>query len=570
MINIWKNMNKELEKYLQLIKDNNVVKLNSDNLSLGGFYQFLDREAHKYSTYLSTPARVQWEITQQCNLSCRQCYINSKHFCRKNELDTRECLKLVERLKKINVLWIELQGGEPLIRKDLLKIVEKIKLENLNVRIATNGTLITEEIAKTLLKLLDSKNDSFQISLDGSSAKINDQIRGKGAFGKTINGIKICEKIGLRYSINTTLMDENIHDAYNIYKLIHDIGGADRFSFFTLMKVGRGKQLNFEFVEEGIRQFIKIKESEKKVKKPLVKGFIGYEKHIPGYKEAVEKVFRDKVIPVANRNSASISSMDIDCDGSVYPSSYLQISEFNAGNVRSSTLRQLWHTPKWQDLRKESHKICGKCQICDLFKFCGGGTITNSYLYAKNFCSSDTQCLYKPVIKVDNIIIRPPKKEDSGFLKRLWGNPKVMKYVGFPQGMKVSDEKVAKWIDRWQKSGQLRLIIEDSCKMVPIGEIGYREDSNFPFRHSGPVLALDIKIIPSYWGRGIAKKSLKKIIEKISLTNQYEFLQVTPNILNTKAIGLYKSLGFTEIGKTKSWVSEDGNVVNYQYMVLCK
>jgi len=563
-------MNKELEKYLQLIKDNNVVKLDPNNLSLGGFYQFLDREAHKYSTYLSVPARVQWEITQQCNLSCRQCYVNSKHFCWKDELDTKECLKLVEKLRRINVLWIELQGGEPLIRKDFLKIVEKIKLENLNVKIATNGTLITKEIAKTLFRLLDPKNDSFQISLDGSNAEINDRIRGKGAFEKTINGIKICKKIGLRYSINTTLMDENIHDAFNIYKLIHNIGGADRFSFFTLMKVGRGKQLNFALVEEGIRQFIKIKDFEKKVKKPSVRGYIGYEKHIPGYKETAEKVFGDKTIPVANRNSASISNMDIDCDGSVYPSSYLQIPEFNAGNVKSSTLRQLWNTPKWQDLRKESHKICGRCQICDLYNFCGGGTITNSYLHTKNFCSSDAQCLYEPVIKVDNIIIRRPKKEDSGFLKRLWGNPEVMKYVGFPQGMKVSDGKVAKWINEWQMSSQLRLIIEDSYKIVPIGEIGYREDNNFPFKHKGLVLALDIKIVPSYWGKGIAKKSLKKIIEKISLTNQYEFLQVTPNILNTKAVGLYKSLGFTEIGKTKSWVSKDGNIVNYQYMVLHK
>jgi len=205
-----------------------------------------------------------------------------------------------------------------------------------------------------------------------------------------------------------------------------------------------------------------------------------------------------------------------------------------------------------------------------LYNFCGGGTITNSYLHTKNFCSSDAQCLYEPVIKVDNIIIRRPKKEDSGFLKRLWGNPEVMKYVGFPQGMKVSDGKVAKWINEWQMSSQLRLIIEDSYKIVPIGEIGYREDNNFPFKHKGLVLALDIKIVPSYWGKGIAKKSLKKIIEKISLTNQYEFLQVTPNILNTKAVGLYKSLGFTEIGKTKSWVSKDGNIVNYQYMVLHK
>jgi len=564
-------MNEELKKYLCLVRDNNIIKLDPNSLSLGGFYQFLDREAHKYSTYLSAPARIQWEITQECNLSCRQCYINSKHFRRKNELNTRECFGLIKKLKKNNILWIELQGGEPLIRDDFLKIVEKIKIEGLNVKIATNGTLISESIVEKLSKFLDPKDDSLQISLDGSSAAINDKIRGKGSFEKTINGIKICQRFGLKYSINMTLMDENIHDAFNVYKLIYGIGGADRFSFFTLMKVGRGKRLNFDLINEGIKQYIKIKEFEKRVKKPSVRGYLGYEKHIPGYKQVAEKVFQGKSIPVANRNSAAISSMDIDCDGSVYPSSYLQLEELKAGNIKSSTLHQLWNTPKWKELRESSCKISGKCQICDLYKFCGGGTVTNSYLKAKNFCLPDTQCSYEPVIKVDDqLIIRQPRKDDLKFLKKLWADPKVMNYVGFPRGMKVSDEKIMNWIDDWQKSGQLRMIIEDSEKKVPIAEIGYREDKNFPFAHKKAVLALDIKIIPDYWGRGVAKKSLKKFIETISLTNQYDFLQVTPNVLNSKAIGLYKTLGFTPKGKTRTWISKDGDVVNYQYMVLPK
>jgi len=561
-------MNKELEKYLHLIKKNNVIKLNPNNISLGGFYLYLDIIAHKHSAYLLTPARVQWEITQQCNLFCKQCYINSSHFCRKNELSTSDCLVLIEKLKKLNILWIELQGGEPLIRKDFLIIINKIKKENLNVKIATNGTLITEKIAMQLSNLLNPKTDSIQISLDGSNSKINDQIRGNGAFKKTINGIRICKNIGLKYSINTTLMNENISDIFNIYKLIHKIGGADKFSFFTLMKVGRGKHQNFEFLEEGIRQYNKIKDFEKKVKKPSVIGYLGYEKHLPEYGKIADKVFANNLPQVRNRNSAAISSMDIDCDGSVYPSSFLQLAELNAGNIKSKSLNQLWNTSKWKTLREDSNKISGKCLICNLYKFCGGGTLTNLYLYSKNHCFSDPQCLYTPVVKIDGVNLRPPRDNDLFFLAQLWGDSNVMKYVGYPHGMKISRAKIAKWINDWQKFGQLRLIIEDPAKNIPIGEIGYREDTKFPFKHRGKVLALDIKIIPEYWGRGIAKKSLKKFIEILSANDKIEYFQVTPNVLNTGAIGLYHSLGFRKIGKIKTWIGQEGFKVKYRYMVL--
>jgi RimJ/RimL family protein N-acetyltransferase len=140
-----------------------------------------------------------------------------------------------------------------------------------------------------------------------------------------------------------------------------------------------------------------------------------------------------------------------------------------------------------QNLKGKSDNIFGKHQIGDLL---------NS------------------VIAVDNqIIIRQPREDDLKFLKKLWIDPKVMNYLGFPRGMKVSDEKIISWINSGQESGQLRLLIEDSVKKVPIGEIGYREDKNFPFTHKNSVLALDIKIIPDYWGKGIAKKTLKKFVD---------------------------------------------------------
>jgi radical SAM protein with 4Fe4S-binding SPASM domain len=562
-------MNK-LEKYLSLVKKANCKIIDPSNLSLGGFFQFLNLMAHKYHTHLLTPARIQWEVTKLCNLSCKQCYINSIKTRKADELDTEECLKLIKEIKKLDVLWVEIQGGEPFIRKDILIILREIKKCNISVKIATNGTLITEEIAHSLLALLDPATDSIQISLDGSTARINDKIRGDGAFKKTVKAMKICFDIGLKYSVNTTLMDENISDLTNIFTLVNEIGGADKFCFFTLMAVGRGRKMAFTRMEEGLKQYIEVKKIEREPGAPKVKGYLGYDKNLSGYKEAAERIFGNNTPSILNKNTAAISSLDIDSNGDVYPSSYLQSQELKAGSVREQKLIKLWRTNKWKDLREVSGEINGKCKICDLYKYCGGGTVANSYLGRLGHPIADSQCLFEPKIELENVILRPPMLKDADFLKKLWGDPNVMKFVGFPKGMPVSREKVNDWIIGWQDRDRLRLIIQNAQNNKPIGEIGYRVDGKFPFGHTEKVFALDIKIAPYYWGKGIAKKSLAKFIDILSAGGHRIIFQVTPNILNAKAINLYRSLGFNRIGDAKVWTNEFGDVINYNYMILKK
>ena len=360
---------------------------------------------------------------------------------------------------------VEIQGGEPLIRKDFIEIIRKFKKENIAVKILTNGTLINETIARALSELLDPITDSIQISLDGSWPEINDKIRGKGSFTRIVEGIKLCTKYNISLSVNTTLMNENAADLVNIYKLAVSLG-VPRYSFFTLMKAGRGKNLEIDFIEKALTQIIKIKELEKKKQyKTVVNGSLGYEQTLPDYPEAFQKVFGNRIL-ILNRNTAGVSSADIDHKGDVYPSSYLQFPELKAGNILRESLIKLWKTKKWGDVRRTFTNIYGKCIICDRLKVCGGGTRTTSYIFNHCFNMSDSQCVYNPIIDLDDFIIRPPKVNDFSFLRNLWANPEVMSYVGFPNGLKQPDRKIKNWIENWQKNG-LRLIIEDKKERNP-------------------------------------------------------------------------------------------------------
>jgi len=98
-------------------------------------------------------------------------------------------------------------------------------------------------------------------------------------------------------------------------------------------------------------------------------------------------------------------------------------------------------------------------------------------------------------VETKRLILREPTKGDFEFLKNMWQNGEVMKFVGFPSGLKQSDEKIYQWIDTAQKNGRCKLVIEDKESHRAIGETGYRLDINYPFAKGKKAAAPDIKLI---------------------------------------------------------------------------
>ena len=172
-------------------------------------------------------------------------------------------------------------------------------------------------------------------------------------------------------------------------------------------------------------------------------------------------------------------------------------------------------------------------------------------------------------IKTKNLILRQPEEGDFNFLKNMWENGEVMKYVGFPKGLKQSDKKIKKWIKDWCTPDKLRLVIEDKRTKKPIGEIGYRVEKKYPYAKNKKVAAMDIKIgNPDYWSKGLAMEALDALINKLKKTSDIDIFEVTPNIENKAALKLYKKLGFRKVGKVQKFISNQDVEIKYQYMEL--
>jgi len=139
---------------------------------------------------------------------------------REEELNTRECKKIIDQIVDLKINHLIFSGGEPLLRKDIFDLIvyavdKKIKM----IDVISNGTLIDEDMARRLVKC---GLTHITISMDGLE-DTNDFIRGKGSFHKATRAIDLINKYknkGLpTIGINFTIMNCNINQILPIIDL---------------------------------------------------------------------------------------------------------------------------------------------------------------------------------------------------------------------------------------------------------------------------------------------------------------------------------------------------------------
>ena len=181
---------------------------------------------------------IQWDSTNDCNLKCSHCYHNREgesnvnHVQGDNLMNFSEVKTMIDDLNNLTQRWnfsprFQISGGEPLMRKDLMKILDYTLSLDMETKLLTNGTLISENKAKELYKKGVKK---LQISLDGNKETHN-KIRGKDyAYDHAIKGIKNCSKESILVNVSMTLMQSNKKDLEDV--IINSIsGGAEIVGF---------------------------------------------------------------------------------------------------------------------------------------------------------------------------------------------------------------------------------------------------------------------------------------------------------------------------------------------------
>lgn len=160
------------------------------------------------------PIKGALELTYRCNLRCKHCYGMMDSPLK--EMDYNTIARILDEIKKAGCLWLLVTGGEPLIRRDFLKIYTYAKQQGFLVTIFTNATLITAELARLFAMY---RPFMIEVSMYGFSKHTYELVTtGGGSFYDTLNGIGLLRAYNIPFRIKMPVLNINKNDLGKVKK----------------------------------------------------------------------------------------------------------------------------------------------------------------------------------------------------------------------------------------------------------------------------------------------------------------------------------------------------------------
>lgn len=206
-------------------------------------------------------------VTDKCNLRCKYCMPAQgvTRIPHEELLTLEEVYRVAAVFEKLGIRKIRLTGGEPLVRKNIEWLVEKIHaLSGIEeIGMTTNGVLFAEK-AETLKK---AGLTGVNISLDTLDRAIFESITGVDAYEKTKEAIEKALQTGLHVKINCVPCRElNENSLLQVAELAKDSPVDVRF--IELMPIGCGKDFtgiaSDELLQKLEQRFGKAESCEQK------------------------------------------------------------------------------------------------------------------------------------------------------------------------------------------------------------------------------------------------------------------------------------------------------------------
>lgn len=377
------------------------------------------------------PRLVFWETTAGCNLACIHCRrITVADQLLPQDLTTTEAFGLIDQLAAFAHPILVLSGGEPLFRPDIFDIARHGAAAGLIMALATNGTLIDQQVAQ---EIRASGIQRVSISFDGADAATHDLFRGPGAFDRALQGMAHLRAAGVPYQINTTVARHNIHEMPETLAMARAVG-ATALHLFLLVPVGCGveiaddQQITPDEYEQVLNWLYDAEmdggangERPLELKATCAPHYF----RVVHQRQAQERragIVRER--PSSHRRQATaggnghpggpargapvgdgngrhaMNAMTKGClagtgvcfvshRGQVFPCGYLPLE---AGNIREQPFHEVWEaSPLFAELRHPG-LLGGKCGLCEFKTVCSGCRarafgMTHEYLGEEPFCT---------------------------------------------------------------------------------------------------------------------------------------------------------------------------------------
>jgi len=385
------------------------------------------------------PRLIFWEVTKGCNLRCIHCRASATELSSPRDLSTHAALGIIDQIAEAAKPILVLSGGEPLYRSDIFQLATYARDKGLRVALATNGTLVTKEVARMIV---DSGVKRVSISLDGADAVTHDAFRSiPGAFDAAVQGLRNLKALGMSVQINMTIARHNAKQLPDVLQLAKALG-ADALHTFLLVPVGCG-------VDIAAEQMVPPEEYEQMLNwfydRSLEGGIELKATCAPHYFRVVRqrRVAERRSAEAAARAAAAESAPDpsnigptemmmpggtgislkpqghpgghpgghpsdmnamtkgclagtgvcfISHEGEVFPCGYLPVI---AGDLRKQTFADIWQNAEVFNALRDTDNLKGKCGCCEFRNVCMGCR-ARAFAATGDYLDEEPFCVYQP------------------------------------------------------------------------------------------------------------------------------------------------------------------------------
>jgi radical SAM protein with 4Fe4S-binding SPASM domain len=340
------------------------------------------------------PLQVTWEMTRTGNLKYASLRAGRSSARNRQLYSTAEAFHLIDQIAGMHVPLMALTGGDPLLRPDLIPILEFASRRSVRTSLMLLPSPRLNEEVIAALKASGVMRVVFWIH--ASTPSIDDRHWAiSGAHRRTLELIGSCHEVQLPVQINTMLTRRNLHDVDPMIELLTRLDVALWNVFFSVPATPEevGEILD---ATEHEQVFAKLYAASKNMQFQI-KTTEGqhYQRYVAEQRvrESRGHLKPDDIMAQAPRGiNDGKGSVFIGYDGEVYPSRFLPLS---AGNVMSEALSDVYGaSPLFQSLR-DSSQLKGKCGRCPAKNYCGGSR-ARAYAMTGDLFAAEPCCAYQP------------------------------------------------------------------------------------------------------------------------------------------------------------------------------
>ncbi|MCL2360601.1 MAG: radical SAM protein [Defluviitaleaceae bacterium] len=367
------------------------------------------------------PLQVDFDITLKCMYRCKHCNVAAGDALN-DEMTFEQIKEVLNQLDDEGVSDVSITGGEPLLRKDCLDILEYASTKRgFFLTLNTNGLLLTPDI----IKFFEEKCPDIHVcvSLDGYTPETYSILRQRRVdaddilsdeFNTVVHALRLLVRSKLKCSVNYTITKATLPYIYDTYDFIKRIGIksilAIKFFPYGYGRQGRDVlELDYNLWSDFLMNLTVKKTTDLHYRGIQVSVTCPWEMYLP----LLDNGFtRDDINDLYNYNSpleselyrrfrslgchAGVTSCAISPNGDLYPCGTIsaKFPPFICGNLKTESLHKIWnHSPVLKNLRSlDISELKGNCSRCRLSKLCGGGCRARAYVEYGDLCAKDYLC----------------------------------------------------------------------------------------------------------------------------------------------------------------------------------